>query len=167
MKRKNSAVILVAGIIAVTPFTGTFSAARNQSVQINTIVELEKLEHDINGKSITLYKPAKKVIPGNIVRYTVLLENQSSEPVDNAEVVTKIPDHMSYLSHSATGTACNIIFSTDKGKSFNPIKKLLKKTADGQLVQAGSQQITHIKWVRIKPLPPLTSQKLVFRAKLK
>lgn len=111
---------------------------------------------------------AKKVVPGNIVRYINTVTNQESETAEKLTVINNIPEHMEYVKGSARCRGrCKIIFSVDGGRHFaTPRKLYVKDRRTKRRRRARANEYTTIKWI-ISRLGAGKRTTVEFKARLK
>ena len=136
-------------------------------VELNTIAEMEaEVTNDVGEKEIKRV-PAEKVIPGDIVIYTVSYSNNGKEPAENFVITNPVPEHMTYVFESASGDNTNIQFSVDGGNSYDVPANLTKNDADGNILAADVTDYTHIRWTLNEPVAPGATGNVIFKATLK
>ena len=101
--------LLLASFVAIAQETAG-------TIQIQTTADVEIIETDANGETVTRLEPASKVVPGDIVIYTVSFSNTGSEPAENVVITNPVPRHMEYVDGTAFGPGADISFSIDGGQ---------------------------------------------------
>ena len=99
---------------------------------------------------------AERVVPGDVMIYTVEVRNTGRYAVESAVVVQPIPEHTMYLANSAVGPGVDVDYSVDGGRTFNPSKKI-KSPAE----------YTHIRWRLRNRLKPSSIAYVRFRVQVK
>ncbi len=99
---------------------------------------------------------AERVVPGDVMIYTVEVRNTGRYAVESAVVVQPIPQHTMYLADSAVGPGVDVEYSVDGGRSFQLAQKL-KVPAE----------YTHIRWRLRNRLKPGSIAYVRFRAQIK
>jgi uncharacterized repeat protein (TIGR01451 family) len=156
-------------LLAVLLIMGTDSVWSQEKggVDLNTIAEMEiEVINDVGEKEIKRVA-AEKVVPGDVVIYTVSYSNNGEEPAENFVITNPVPDHMAYVPESASGDNTNIQFSVDGGKSYDIPANLAKTDSDGNEVAAGASDYTHIRWTLNDPVAPGVTGNVIFKAILK
>jgi uncharacterized repeat protein (TIGR01451 family) len=143
---------------------GTAGAAND--VELKTSAQLEVQELDEAGKPVTKLVPAAKVVPGEVVVYTISARNIADQAVDNIVINDAVPEHMTYVAKSASCRDCEISFSTDGGQSFDTLDKLTVTDDEGEVRKAEASDVTDIRWAFRSSLAPATESSVSFRARL-
>jgi uncharacterized repeat protein (TIGR01451 family) len=130
------------------------SAAPQGSILVKTVAEQEQTVTAANGAKTTVLAPAKSVLPGHEVIYTVTFENIGHEAASDVVVTNPVPEHTSYQPGSAFGPGTELLFSTDGGRSFAPATALEVHGHDGSVRAAGPEDYTHIRFVLKNSLTP-------------
>ena len=139
------------GILLMAAFVGVPLAAwAGPQVGIRVVAEKEaKIQQD--GKTIVKRVQAETVRPGEVIFYTLKYENTGDQKATDVAANYPIPEGTIYLAASAYGEGCTIVYSIDKGKSFDQPKALLISYTlhDGKKMtrQAYASEYTHIRWV--------------------
>ena len=119
------------------------------------------------GRIITKLVPADRVVPGDLVLYTLEVRNTGSRSLEAPTVVQPIPVHMVYVADSAVGPGGDITYSVDGGLSFDRPENLIVPLSQGATRPAVAADYTHIRW-RLKSLVKADSVVFVrFRARVK
>jgi uncharacterized repeat protein (TIGR01451 family) len=90
--------------------------------------------------------PADRVVPGDLVLYTLEIRNVGPAPVTAPEVTRPVPAHMAYVADSATGPGAEVTYSVDGGHHFDRPENLQVADPDGHVRLAKSIEYTHIRW---------------------
>jgi uncharacterized repeat protein (TIGR01451 family) len=124
----------------------------------------------VAGKKVSKEVEAKSIAPGELITYTLSYVNKGDEAATDAVVDDPIPPGTAYVENSASGEGAYITFSNDGGKTYaKPVKLTYEmKLPSGKVEKriATPSQYTHIRWT-LKRVPPGTSGKLAFQAKVK
>jgi uncharacterized repeat protein (TIGR01451 family) len=140
------------------------STTPNLQVKVVAEVQIRTVEQ---GRTVTKLIPADKVVPGDLVLYTLELRNAAPRALDAPMVVEPIPAHMVYVANSAAGPGSEITFSVDAGHSFDRPENLNVTGANGERRHAIASDYTHIRW-QMKSLVKSSSVAFVrFRARVK
>jgi uncharacterized repeat protein (TIGR01451 family) len=143
-------------------------AQQKGGIVLTSVSEVEVTKQNAEGKKEVKRIDAAmaKVVPGDMVIFTVSYANSDTKPADRVLVINPVPQHMAYLDKSAEGTGAVIEFSVDGGKTYAAPGKLLV-TAEGKQRPAAASDYTHIRWTISKPLAPGAKGSVSFRAVLK
>jgi uncharacterized repeat protein (TIGR01451 family) len=93
--------------------------------------------------AVAKLQPAERVVPGDVLIYTVEVRNTGRYAVESAVVVQPIPHHTLYLADSAVGPGVDVDYSVDGRRTFDTAQKL-----------RSPGEYTHIRWRlhnRLKP----------------
>ncbi len=136
------------------------------TIQIQTSADVEIIETDASGETVTRLEPASKVVPGDIVIYTVSFSNTGSEPAENVVITNPVPRHMEYVDGTAFGPGADISFSIDGGQSWGTPGELVVTAADGSERPALASDYTDIRWILRNELQPGAQGFARFRTRL-
>jgi uncharacterized repeat protein (TIGR01451 family) len=151
-------------MLAMMPLA--LSAQDSGAIQIRTTADIEVVETDANGEIVTRLEQASKVIPGDIVIYTVTFSNTGSEPAENVVITNPVPRHMEYVEGTAFGPGADISFSIDGGQSWGTPDELMVTAADGNQRPAMATEYTDIRWILRNTLQPGAQGFARFRTRL-
>jgi uncharacterized repeat protein (TIGR01451 family) len=160
--RKSVGLALALTLVAWSARAG----AEATGVEIKATAEVEVKVKGDDGSESVQRQPAKKVPPGGAVIYTLRAENKGQKPATDVVVTDPIPEHMDYVDGSASTEGAKVTFSTDGGKTYHALDKLVVKTKDGSTRAALASEMTHIRWQFEKPLAPGESRSVEFRARV-
>lgn len=108
--------------------------------------------------------------PGDTILYTIYAKNTGDGAMTEAEVVDPIPENVEYVTDSATGENCRIIFSVNDGLQYSVWPVMVTATdANGAPIrrEATKEQVTHIKWLIQEPIPAGGQKILTFKVAVK
>jgi len=165
LDRKN-----LAGWIALMAFWAlpfALTAQEQGTIKIQTTSEIEIVDTDADGNSVTRLEPASKVVPGDTVIYTVTFSNTGSEPAENVVITNPVPRYMEYVDGTAFGPGTEISFSIDGGKSWGAPGELVVTALDGSDRPAQAADYTDIRWILGNELQPGAQGFARFRTRLK
>ena len=118
-------------------------------------------------------QPAERVVPGDVLIYTVEVRNAGQYAVDSAVVIQPVPNHTMYLADSAVGPGVDVDYSVDGGRSFDrpenlkPVNGTANGVAAAATARATAAEYTHIRWRMRNRLKPNSIAYLRFRAQVK
>jgi len=107
---------------------------------------------------------AERVVPGDVLIYTVEVRNAGQYAVESAVVVQPVPKHTMYLADSAVGPGVDVDYSLDGGRTFDRSENLKGANA---AARATAAEYTHIRWRLHNRLKPNSIAYLRFRAQVK
>lgn len=137
-----------------------------QGVQLKATAQVEVKTLDAEGRTVVKRVPAKKVIPGTEVIYTIHYSNTGDQPAEHVAITNPIPEHMRYVDQSVFGSDAVITFSIDGSKTFDRPQNLIVVDPSGRSFPARPADYTHIQWVLEHPLAPGAKGQVGFRATL-
>jgi uncharacterized repeat protein (TIGR01451 family) len=117
-----------------------------------------------HGAPLPKLQAAERVVPGDVLIYTVEVRNAGQYAAESPVVVQAIPAHMMYLADSAVGPGVDVDYSVDGGHTFGPPETL---KAPGAAVPAAAADYTHIRWHLRNRLKPNSIAYVRFRAQVK
>lgn len=97
-------------------------------------------------RDITKLVPADRLVPGDLVLYTLQIRNPGPVLVKAPEIVLPVPAHVAYVADSATGPGAEVTYSVDGGHRFERPENLQAVDPDGRIRVAKPSEYTHIRW---------------------
>src|SRR5580698_9281174 len=110
MSRIHTARLFFALVCIGTSLTSQSLDTTTASLQVKVVAEVQ-IRTVEQGRTITKLIPADKVVPGDLVLYTLEVRNAAPRALDAPMVVEPIPAHMVYVANSAAGPGSDITFS--------------------------------------------------------
>ncbi len=154
-------------VLATLGFSaGALAQSSEGKIELTSVAEVEVEIEKENGEIELRRVPAKKILPGNEVIYTITATNVSGVPVGDVVITDPVPEHMKYREGTAIGRGTEIAFSVDQGSSYDVASRLKVVDADGTVRPATPEDYTHIRWKFTQELTPGTSQWVRFGATL-
>ncbi len=117
-----------------------------------------------DGTTSEQFVPIGKVVPGDVVAYTIDAQNVSGKNADAVVITDPIPTEMEYVSADPAGA--ELLFSVDGGFKFDRPENLYVTAQDGTRRLASAGDYTHIRWVFAAPFAPAERRSVRFLAKL-
>ncbi len=189
MKNGSIANLGAVALIATIPLTGTVPALLNiwevgsaiaQNIQKQPQVQLqldaEKLviTKDAQGKENKKWQPLKGqavVLPGNVLRYTIIAKNISDKPVKNLLIDQVIPKGTMYVLKSANtvNNVAKISFRLDNESKFveNPTVQVAGSNGKIETQPAPANKYTHIRFILNNPLAVNTTVKGTYEVRVR
>ncbi len=146
--------------------TAGAAGAQQGAIELSTRVEKRVLLKLPDGRVEEKRLPADRVVPGDVVAYTIEAKNVTTRPAERVVITDPIPTHTRYVDGSAQARNAELQFSVDGGKSFGRPEKLVITEPDGTRRAARASDYTHIRWVFAQPLAPAESRSAQFFAQL-
>jgi uncharacterized repeat protein (TIGR01451 family) len=147
-------------------FCAAGAAAEAGSIELRARAEKRLFVPQADGTAQEAFVPAAKVVPGDVVAYTIEARNVSPEGADRVVITDPIPEAMKYLDGSASATGVELLFSVDGGFRFDAPDKLTVASEDGTRRPAVASDYTHVRWVFATPLAPAEQRSVRFLAQL-
>jgi uncharacterized repeat protein (TIGR01451 family) len=156
----NGKKAIVAAVL-LTMTAGAY-AADKACVELKTSAETE---HEVieQGQKVKRLAPAGKVVPGDEVIWTITATNVCKTPTDNVAIANPVPEHMTYVSGSATGTGADVAYSLD-GKEFKGAGDLTVGATDGATRAARANEYRAIRWTYKSAFAPGATAFVRYRA---
>jgi uncharacterized repeat protein (TIGR01451 family) len=133
------------------------------AVTTELVAEVRETVRAPDGRETHRFLPATLLSQGQVVYYTVRVENTTSSPVSPVEVTQRIPANTTYVLGSAAGPAADVLLSADGGQTFEPEERR-KREAAGEVEAEQAERYTHIRWKLRYPLAPGAVALARFRA---
>lgn len=112
---------------------------------------------------------AGHLLPGDVVRYSLLFTNVTDVPVRDVVVKDPIPDGLDYLEDSAVADREDVIvdYSIDGGQTYSQ-RPTIEVEIDGQRVErpAPAEMYTHVRWTIRGWVQPGAQVTAEFRARM-
>lgn len=160
MNRLLTTFAAVLALVVAAP-----ASAQEGKIELKSVVEKEVRVVNDAGEEVVQLVEADKVVPGDVVIYTVTYTNVADQAVDNVVITNPINDALSYVVDSAFAPGADVSFSADGGQTFAALDTLTVER-DGTPVAAGVDDLTHIRWILREPLDPGAQGFARFRARL-
>lgn len=158
---KTLCVFLLASIVSIA------NANSTNAIELTSVVELEVITLDEQGKKVVKRVPAEKVTPGSEVIYTTRFKYNGSQSAEDVVISNPIPEHTIYRLGSASGQDTEIVYSADGGKSFHAADQLRVVDANGAERAAQATDYTDVRWTYRGQLQPGDEGKVEFRVVVK
>lgn len=161
-----SSALIVLATLLVFPAPARSGQTTSEHINVRVVAEVQTRTID-HGRPVEKLLPADKVVPGDLVIYTLEARNAGPMSLDAPSVVQAVPAHMVYVADSATGPGAFITFSVDGGNSYETPENLKVTAADGKLRAAVAADYTNIRW-QLRSLVKANSVAFLrFRARVK
>lgn len=134
-------------------------------IELKNVVEKEQTVINEAGQETTQLVPADKVVPGDVLIYTVTYTNVGEEVMENVVITNPIASQLRYVADSAFAPGADIEFSVDGGQQFGDFESLTV-LRDGDTKPASLDDLTHIRWTLRAELDPGAQGFARFRARL-
>jgi len=119
------------------------------------------------GSGAATLESVTDVLPGDVIRYTIVFRNESAQDVAAGSVVVTnaLPDGTDYVDGSATGDSTRITFSVD-GDTFEDPSALMVTDAAGTR-PATAADYRSIRWTYAPRLPAGASGEVSFDVRIR
>lgn len=184
MKRFLAAGMGAALIVVTVPFVSSVrswhwssAVAENpqiqQALQLVLAAEKQVVTKDQQGKQKISWQTltgGAKVMPGDVLKYTLSGENKSDRAIKNLTLNQPIPKGMVYVLNSAKTVRedAKITYSIDGGRSFvdNPTIKVSVAGGKVETKPAPATAYTHIR-VQLPSVPAKTTVKVTYQTQVR
>ncbi len=139
-------------------------ASAQSRIELTTVAEVERQIVDAKDNVKVERTPAKTVMPGETLVFTIYYENTGTGMAEKAVITNPIPEHLVYAVDSAEGVDAEITYSIDGGTSFRKAAELFVKDKAGRQFPARPGDYTHIRWTIKTPLAPGATGAVSFKA---
>jgi uncharacterized repeat protein (TIGR01451 family) len=136
------------------------------SIELSARAEKRMYVQKADGTAEEMFVPTGKVVPGDVVAYTIEARNVSAKNADRVVITDPIPAEMKYLTGTAEAPQAELLFSVDGGFRFDAPEKLTVANEDGSVRPAVASDYTHVRWVFAAPLAPAEQRSVRFLAQL-
>ncbi len=140
-------------------------AAAAPLLDVTISAELEQVQTR-NGRSVVQLLPADHVVPGDLLIYTLRVQNTGTAAIAHPQFTAPIPRHMRYVADSAVAPGGDISYSVDAGLNFDKPQNLRVPGEDGSSRAATPADYTHIRWTLRHGLKANSVVYARFRARL-
>jgi uncharacterized repeat protein (TIGR01451 family) len=154
-------------ILGLTSFGLCTVAADNGKLDITIKAERQIEIIGEDGKKTFKLEPAEKVLPGDLIVYTIRYENRGTEAATSIAIRNPIPKQMRYREGSAAGENSEISYSVDSGKTFGKASQLIVVNDDGSTRPAVAEDYNVILWTLRDPVAPGQNGYASYQAQLK
>jgi uncharacterized repeat protein (TIGR01451 family) len=172
MRKEGGPIMRGLAIVAAVASLAAFGhpaecrGAEAASVVLEATAETEVRVVNEKGDVEVVRVEARRVVPGDVVIYTVRCTNLGSEAVENVVVTNPIPQHMTYVGGTADGIDATITFSVDGGETYGQPSALTITDEEHEERPAVASEYTHIRWEFRTPLAPHERRLVSYRARL-
>jgi uncharacterized repeat protein (TIGR01451 family) len=143
-------------------------------VSLNLVADKQVTQKDDRGKVTVSWKELdtkKVVLPGEVIRFTVLGKNQGNKSAKSLNITQRIPQGLIYQLKSATASIkdTTITYSIDQGKTFVASPMVKVTLADGKVEErsAPDSAYTHVRWDFNQQLQPEASLQVAYLTKVR
>lgn len=154
-----------AAMFAVLSLAGS-AIGEAGSIELRARAEKRTFVQKSDGTAEERFVPAGKVVPGDVVAYTIEARNVSATGADRVVITDPIPAEMKYVEGSAAAAGAQLLFSVDGGFRFGTPGELTVANEDGTRRPAVAGDYTHVRWVFATPLAPAEQRSVRFLAQL-
>lgn len=138
-----------------------------QAMTATQKVEVEQEVQQADGSLLTVVRAPEKVLPGDMMVYTVSYYNDKQDVTDNFQLDMPIPSQIVYIEGSADRSGANVLYSVDNGQTFQSRNRLSVISPDGASRTASAQDITHIRWTLSESIQPGEGGEIKYKGRLK
>ena len=135
---------------------GVATAAKSPKVTLVSKQFKQVKYVDRHGKIRVKLKDIDRVVPGDTLVYKNIVSNFENKPLKNLVLNNKIPQHTSYVRHSAKcSSKCDVLVSVDGGRTFIHENKI------------GNKKVTNVRWVLLSSVMPNSKAYVSYATKIK
>jgi len=161
--RRLISTLLLAAVCVAAPSLHAQQPARQGTVELRNVAEVEATETAPDGKKVAKRMPADKAPPGTEVIYTSSFRNTGKQAAGGIVVSNPIPANTTLVGGSGFGENATIAYSADHGKTWAPADQVKVRGADGKDRPAGLSEFTDVRWTYRGELAPGKSSSVGFR----
>lgn len=149
------------------------SSIARPNIKLNLTVYRQGIQRLKNGRKALVWQKLPnntKVMPGNILRYTVVGKNEGKAEANNLIITQPIDPQTIYQIRSAKSSIeADISYSINNGKSFERNPTIKVKLADGTMAEkpAPTEVYTHVRWTFKESVSPNKRVKASYLAKVR
>ncbi len=155
-------ITMTAGMmLSLTAFAQQRPAKGN--VELACVVEKEVEVLNEDGTKVIRRVKAERVLPGDVVRYTVRYRNIGDEAAENVVINNPIPDSLVFAATEMELANALVEFSVNGGKTFGQPETLKIVEAEGTERAASPADYTHIRWQFTEAVEPGDGGQVTFR----
>ncbi len=152
MKKK---ILLFFGLAALVLTVAT--AARSPKVTLVSKQFKQVKYIDKRGHIRYKLKSVDRVVPGDTIVYKNVVSNFETKPLKNLVLNNKVPEHTSYVKHSAKcSSKCKVLVSVDGGKTFLPEAKIKR-----------GKKVTNVRWILLSSINQNSKAYVSYATKIK
>lgn len=130
-------------------------------------VEVERQVKQADGSVAVIVEAPNKVLPGDMLVYTVDFYNDKDEVTENFRLDMPVPEEITYLEGSADKAGATVLYSVDNGGTFQSRDNLAVNLVTGGSRTAIAADITHIRWTLSGNVNPGERGEIKFKGRLK
>jgi uncharacterized repeat protein (TIGR01451 family) len=143
-------------------------AAHKRTTRTNILGQPEVVWESLEGG---LLRPAPRVQPGDVVRYTISGNNQTEQPISGLVLTDDIPPNAVYIMNSAAvegGGKAIVTYSIDSGRTYNANPTITVTLPDGkqEVRPAPANLYTHVRWTFQSPVAARSTLSGVYQVRV-
>jgi len=158
MLRAVLAAVSTAALLAGPAFATGLIAEQT----VLKVVEVTTPEGEVETELVS----ADLVAPGETVQYALSYMNEGADPIEDVVLTMPVPEELRFIDESAQAPDTQVTYSIDGGATFANRTELLID-ANGELVPATAEDITHIRWAFTAPIETGEDGAISFQAVLR
>ena len=157
MNFKHWAIAIIAPICFALPA---------QAMTASQKVEVERQVKQSDGSLKTIMTAPDKVLPGDVMVYTVSYYNNKQDVTENFRLDMPIPREITFTEGSANRENANVLYSVDNGATYQSRDALRMTLPTGESRAASASDITHIRWTLNNDIQPGERGEIRFKGRL-
>ena len=154
-------------MLATSMMVATLGAATASALTAEQKVYKEVQALNADGTTTKKRVAADLVTPGETVIYSLSYFNDNPESASGIVLTMPVPEVVIYEEGSAERDQTQTTYSVNGGKTYAARDELMVTDVDGRPRAAASEDITHIRWLRLTALEPGQSGEFSYAAELK
>jgi hypothetical protein len=147
-------------LVVATWLAAASAASASPKLELKMSSAVQVVTPNENGEASVTYTPGDSAQPRDRVLYTIEYRNAGDETAKKVSMVGAISPNAAFVQVVDGGSAAEIRFSADGGKTFaTPPFKFSTRDADGKSVtrEATADDYTHIRFTLTGPVAPEAS----------
>ena len=134
-------------------------------IELQTVAQKETAVLDADGTEKVEWVEPGRVIPGDIIGYSIYATNVGQENVEAVVINDPIPAHTTFVADSAAGKDMDITYSVD-GQRFGKPAELTVVDTNGHARPALPSEYRYIRWTATSDLQPGERAQAFFKTKV-
>lgn len=140
---------VVSATIAVATVAPAQMAAAASPVTLDNVAQVERISLDANGQEVVALKAVagEKVVPGDVIRYTLTFNNNGTEPASNLQAVNPVPAEIEFIEANEDWAEISVDGGTVWGKLADmTVTETAADTGETSARAAQARDVTHVRW---------------------
>lgn len=159
-----SATMAVAAVVPVQ------MAVAASPITLDNVAEVERISLDTNGQEVVALKAVagEKVVPGDVIRYTLTFNNNGTEAATNLQAVNPVPAEIEFLEANEDWAEVSVDGGTVWGQLANmTVNETAAETSEITTRAAQGRDVTHVRWTVRDAIAPGGKMSVSYRGRIK